>query len=157
LGKAAPVPKSIGRNKIKHGREFMSNYPRFVTVALLAGLGVGFTSVSAKADTDSTKEVTTAARHASLAAQATDLKGAQTHLHHVINCLVGPKGQGFDSKEANPCKDQGNGAIPDTTDEARKTALVQALAKANEGLRQTDLAAAHKSASEAQVLLTPKM
>jgi hypothetical protein len=78
-------------------------------------------------------------------------------LHHVINCLVGPKGQGFDDKEANPCKDEGNGAIPDTTDDVRKRALVQALAKANEGLRQTDLAAAHKSASEAQVLLTPKM
>jgi hypothetical protein len=135
----------------------MANYPRFVTVGLLVGLGVGFTSVSAKADADSTKEVTTAARHAGLAAQATDLKGAQTHLHHVINCLVGPKGQGFDDKEANPCKDEGNGAIPDTTDDVRKRALVQALAKANEGLRQTDLAAAHKSASEAQVLLTPKM
>jgi hypothetical protein len=79
-------------------------------------------------------------------AQAADLKGTQTHLHHVINCLVGPQGQGFDDKEANPC-----------TDEARKTALIQALAKANEGLRQTDLAAAHKSASEAHVLLTPKM
>ena len=68
---------------------------------------------------------------------------------YVINCLVGPKGQGFDDKEANPCKDQGTGAFPDTTDEARRTALIQALAKANEGLRQTDFAAAHKSASEA--------
>jgi hypothetical protein len=135
----------------------MSNHPRFVTIGFLAGLGVSFPFASAHADADSTKEVTTAARHAGLAAQATDLKGAQTHLHHVINCLVGPKGKGFDDKEANPCKDQGNGAIPDTTDEVRKTALTQALAKANEGLRQTDLAAAHKSASEAQVLLTPKM
>jgi hypothetical protein len=135
----------------------MSNYLRFVTIGFLAGLGVGFAFASAHADADSTKEVTTAARHASLAAQATDLKGAQTHLHHVINCLVGPKGQGFDDKEANPCKDQGNGAIPDTTDEVRKTALTQALAKANEGLRQTDLAGAHKSASEAQLLLAPKM
>jgi hypothetical protein len=130
---------------------------RFVTIGLLAGLGVGLACASAKADADSTKEVTTAARHAGLAAQAVDLKGAQTHLHHVINCLVGPKGQGFDDKEANPCKDQGNGAIPDTSDAARKAALMQALAKANEGLRQTDLAAAHKSASETQVLLTPKM
>jgi hypothetical protein len=135
----------------------MTNYHRFVTIGLLTGLGVGLACAAAKADADSAKEVTTAARHAGLAAQAVDLKGTQTHLHHVINCLVGPKGQGFDDKEANPCKDQGNGAIPDTTDEGRKTALMQALAKAKEGLRQTDLAAAHKSASEAQVLLTPKM
>jgi hypothetical protein len=135
----------------------MSNYSRFVTIGFLAGLGVSFAFASAHAEADSTKEVATAARHAGLAAQATDLKGAQTHLHHVINCLVGPKGEGFDNKEANPCKDQGDGAIPDTTNETRKTVLTQALAKANEGLRQTDLAAAHKSASEAQVLLTPKM
>ena len=135
----------------------MTNHPRFATIGVLAVLGIDLISTSVKADADSTKEVRTAATHAGLAAQAADLKGTQTHLHHVINCLVGPKGQGFDDKEANPCKDQGTGAIPDTTDEARKTALIQALAKANEGLRQTDLAAAHKSASEAHVLLTPKM
>jgi hypothetical protein len=135
----------------------MTNHPWIATIGILAVFGVGLVSASVKADADSTKEVTTAARHAGLAAQAADLKGTQTHLHHVINCLVGPKGQGFDDKEANPCKDQGNGAIPDTTDEARRTALIQALVKANEGLRKADLAAARKSASEAQVLLTPKM
>jgi hypothetical protein len=135
----------------------MTNGPRFATIGLLAGLAVGLVLASTKADADSAKEVTTAASHAGFAAQAADLKGTQTHLHHVINCLVGPKGQGFDDKEANPCKDQGNGAIPDATDEVRRTALMEALAKANEGLRQKDLAAAHKSASEAHVLLTPKM
>jgi len=135
----------------------MTNYPWFATIGVLAVLCADLVSTSVRADADSTKEVATAASHAGFAAQAADLKGTQTHLHHVINCLVGPKGQGFDDKEANPCKDQGNGAIPDTTDEARRTALIQALAKANEGLRQTDLAAARKSASEARVLLTPKM
>ena len=135
----------------------MTNCPRSATIGILAVLGLGFVCASVKADADSTKQVTIAARHAGSAAQATDPKRTQTHLHHVINCLVGPKGQGFDDKEANPCKDQGNGAIPDATSEARKTVLTEALAKANEALRQTDLAAAHKSASETQVLLTPKM
>ena len=135
----------------------MTNDPRFATIGVLAGLAVGLVLASTKADADSAKEVTTAASHAGFAAQAADLKGTQTHLHHVINCLVGPRGREFDDKEANPCKDQGNGAIPDTTDEARRTALIQALVKANEGLRKADLAAARKSASEAQVLLTPKM
>jgi hypothetical protein len=135
----------------------MTNNPRFATIGLLAGVGVGLVLASAKADGDSTKEVTTAAKHAGLAVQSKDLKGTQMHLHHVVNCLVGPKGKGFDEKEANPCKDQGDGAIPDTTDAVRKAALMQALAKANEALRQTDMAAAQKSASEAQVLLTPKM
>jgi phosphatidate phosphatase APP1 len=135
----------------------MTNHPRFATIGVLAVLGIGLVSTSVKADAGSTKEVTTAATHAGFAAQAVDLNSTQTHLHHAINCLVGPKGQGFDDKEANPCKDQGNGAISDTIDEVRRTALMQALAKANEGLRQTDLAAAHKSTSEAQVLLTPKI
>src|SRR6516225_12049577 len=135
----------------------MTNDPRFATIGVLAGLAVGLVFASTKADADSAKEVTTAASHAGFATKSADLKGTQMHLHHVVNCLVGPKGQGFDDKEANPCKDQGNGAIPDTTDEVRRTALIQALAKANEGLRQTDLPAARKSASEAQVLLTPKM
>jgi hypothetical protein len=35
--------------------------------------------------------------------------------------------------------------------------LIEALAKVNEALRQTDMVAAQKSASEAQALLTPKM
>jgi hypothetical protein len=135
----------------------MTNHLRHATIGILAVLGVGLVSASVRADADSTKEVATAARHAGLAAQAADLKGTQTHLHHVLNCLVGPKGQGFDDKEANPCKDQGNGAISDTTDEVRRSVLIQALAKGNEGLRQTDLAAARKIASERQVLLTPKM
>ena len=134
----------------------MTNDPRFATIGVLAGLAVGLVLASTKADADSAKEVTTAASHAGFATKSADLKGTQTHLHHVVNCLVGPKGQGFDDKEANPCKDQGNGAISDTTDEVRRTALMQALSKANEGLRQTDLAAAHKSASEALVL-TPQM
>lgn len=135
----------------------MSKNLRFVTIGLLAGLAVGPVLAPARADADSVKEVTTAAMHAGLAARSADLKGTQTHLHHVINCLVGPKGEGFDEKEANPCKDQGNGAIPDTTDAVRRAALVQALAKANEALRQTNMSAAQKNASEVQVLLTPKM
>src|SRR5215468_225988 len=135
----------------------MTNHPRFATIGILVVLGVSLVSASVKADADSIKEVTIAAKHAGLAAQAADLKGTQTHLHHVINCLVGPKGQGFDDKEANPCKDQGDGAIPDMTDEVRRAALIEALAKVNEALRQTDMAAAQKRASEAQALLTPKM
>jgi hypothetical protein len=77
----------------------MTNHLRHATIGILAVLGVGLVSASVRADADSTKEVATAARHAGLAAQAADLKGTQTHLHHVLNCLVGPKGQGFDDKE----------------------------------------------------------
>ena len=84
------------------------------------------------------------------------MKMTQMHLHHVVNCLVGPKGKGFDTSNANPCKDYGNGAIPDMKDPNQKKALQAALAKANAGLKSKDMAAAQKDATDAQALLTPK-
>jgi len=75
------------------------------------------------------------------------------HLHHTVNCLVGPEGQGFDAKEANPCQKLGNGAIPDAADQALKAKLTAALAKAQAGLKSDDLAAARKAATEAQAAL----
>ena len=119
-----------------------------------------FTSVvaisAARAESDPAKETATAATHAGLAAKATDMKGTQMHLQHVVNCLVGPKGKGFDAAPGNPCKDQGNGAISDTKDKKQKAALNQALAKARAGLKAKDMAAAQKNATQAQALLTPK-
>jgi hypothetical protein len=111
---------------------------------------------AARAESDSAKEISTAATHAGLAAKATDMKGTQMHLHHVVNCLVGPKGKGFDAAPGNPCKDQGSGAIPDTKDSKQKKALQAALAKVNAGLKAKDMAAAQKAATDAQNLLTPK-
>jgi hypothetical protein len=99
---------------------------------------------------DPAPEVTTAATHAGFAAQATGIEQAHMHLHHTVNCLVGPKGQGFDRNEANPCQKLGDGAIPDTTDTATKAKLTAALAHAQEGLKADDLAAAKKAAAEAQ-------
>jgi len=116
-----------------------------------------FAAISgARADTDQAKEVSTAATHAGLAAKATDMKMTQTHLQHVVNCLVGPKGKGFDAAPGNPCKDQGNGAIADTKDKKQKAALNQALAKARSGLKAKDMAAAQKDATQIQTMLTPK-
>ncbi|HXR87478.1 MAG TPA: hypothetical protein VN728_10920 [Stellaceae bacterium] len=116
-----------------------------------------FAAISgARADTDQAKEVSTAATHAGLAAKATDMKMTQTHLQHVVNCLVGPKGKGFDAAPGNPCKDQGNGAIADTKDKKQKATLNQALAKARSGLKAKDMAAAQKDATQIQTMLTPK-
>jgi hypothetical protein len=113
-------------------------------------------TLQARADADPAKEMATAATHAGLAAKSTDLKMTQMHLHHVVNCLVGPSGTGFDAAPGNPCKDQGTGAIPDTKDPAQKAVLQRALDKANDGLKQTDMAAAQKAATDAQALLTQK-
>src|SRR5258705_6101117 len=110
------------------------------------------TPASAQAP-DPAQEAATSGLHAGLAAQAANVEQVHMHLHHTVNCLVGPKGQGFDAKEANPCQKLGNGAIPDTSDSATKTKLTAALAKAQAGLKSDDLAVAKKAATEAQATL----
>ena len=70
------------------------------------------------------------------------------HLHHVVNCHVGPSGKGFDAAPGNPCAKAGNGAIPEGS-AAQKTKLETALASANAGIAATDLAAAQKDAGDA--------
>lgn len=99
---------------------------------------------------DPAQEAATGGMHAGLAAQAATIQQVHMHLHHTVNCLVGPKGEGFDAKEANPCQKLGNGAIPDSTDSAMKAKLTAALAKAQAGLKSEDLAAAKKAATETQ-------
>ena len=131
----------------------MLQNPKFAAQLSLAGIIiVAVLSASALA-ADPAQEAATGAVHAGLAAQATTIEQVHMHLHHTVNCLVGPKGQGFDAKEANPCEKLGNGAIPDTTDSATKAKLTAALASAQAGLKSEDLSAAKKSATEAQAAL----
>jgi hypothetical protein len=101
---------------------------------------------------DASKEVATATTHAGLAAAAVDLKGVQTHLHHVINCLVGPSGAGFDATQANPCKDLGGGAIPDSSPD-HQTGLASTLTMAKKALAETDLAKAKTDSTALQEAL----
>src|SRR5258707_12418266 len=77
--------------------------------------------------------------------------------YHVVNCLGGPRDTNFDAAAGNPCKDQGNGAIPDTTDAGKKASLQQAMQQALAGLKETDMAAAQKDATAAQGVLKPSM
>ena len=60
------------------------------------------------------------------------LKTVQMHLHHAVNCLVGPAGKGFDASAGNPCGKAGAGAIPDSTDSAQKAKL-QTIADSTKG------------------------
>jgi hypothetical protein len=70
--------------------------------------------MSTAAMADGPQAISTAATHAGMAASGTDVVGVRRHLHHVLNCLVGPDGQGFDAAAGNPCGAAG-GAIPQTT------------------------------------------
>lgn len=130
----------------------MLPHPKFATHLSLTGVvAVVLTALSAAAlAADPAQEVATAATHAGFAAQAASIEQAHMHLHHTVNCLVGPKGQGFDANEANPCQKLGDGAIPDTTDASAKAKLTAALAKAQAGLKSDDLSAVKKAATETQ-------
>lgn len=130
----------------------MLPHPKFATHLSLTGVvAVALTALSAAAlAADPAQEVVTAATHAGFAAQAASIEQAHMHLHHTVNCLVGPKGQGFDPNQANPCQKLGDGAIPDTADATAKARLTAALAKAQAGLKSDDLTAVKKAATETQ-------
>ncbi len=102
---------------------------------------------------DASGEIVTAATHAELAAQAGDLAGTQMHLHHALNCLVGPNGNGFDPKNMNPCANAGSGAIPDEADAGKKAALEKAADTVRTGLSDKDMPTAQKDALAAATAL----
>lgn len=102
---------------------------------------------------DAHSEIVNADEHAGYAATSADMAGVQAHLHHALNCLVGPGGNGFDAKQMNPCAQAGKGAIPDTADAKKKAALEAAAAKARDALAETDMAKAKKSAGDIEAML----
>jgi hypothetical protein len=88
------------------------------------GLGVGILlgcttawvllqSSVAMAAGDPTVELKTASTHAGFAAKYEALKEVTMHIHHTLNCLVGPQDKLFDASAGNPCQGQGNGYLPD--------------------------------------------
>jgi hypothetical protein len=106
---------------------------------------------------DVAQEVSIAVQHAGFAADAVIIATVHAHLHHTVNCIVGPDGQGFDAKELNPCQGKGNGALPDMADSAKKLMLQEALTKAQAGLASDDLATAKLNAAAAQAILKKAM
>jgi hypothetical protein len=123
---------------------------RIITSSLvITALATGF---SAAVLADGPQAVAGAAQHAGLAAGSTDIAGVHRHLHHVLNCLVGPDGDGFDGAAGNPCAAAG-GAIPQTMDNAMKMKLEKAAADARMGIADDDLDAAKKTAMEIQAEL----
>lgn len=102
---------------------------------------------------DAASEIVTAQSHAGLAAAAGKIEGVHTHLHHALNCLVGPAGEGFDIKELDPCAHAGTGAIPDTNDAGKRKKLEEAAQRARDGIAANDMATARKAAEETAAML----
>ena len=102
---------------------------------------------------DAHSETVQGATHAGLAAQSGDVAMVHTHLHHTLNCLVGPKGAGFDANQMNPCANAGTGAIPDSG-MMKKLPLEAAAAEARLGIAEPDLAKAQEHAAKTADMLT---
>lgn len=120
-----------------------------LTGAMAAGI-----AFAAFAHGNAQTEISTARAHAMMAQSANTVAMAHTHLHHVINCLVGPGGQGFDATAGTPCKGQGNGAIPDSAGNSALHGKLQgALADAQAGLEANSLASVHSQAGKVAAAL----
>ena len=126
----------------------MKDLRKFHVPLALVGLAV----VAPAALADGPQATATAARHAGMAAAAEDVAGATRHLHHTLNCLVGPDGSGFDAGAGNPCNEAG-GAIPQTSDAAAKRDLEAVAANVRAALGDGSLAAVKGAAASAQQAL----
>jgi hypothetical protein len=118
-------------------------------VAVISGL----LTFPIAAHADAKSEIATAAQHAGLAAAAPDLPQTRMHLHHALNCLVGPQDADFDKTNTNPCAQQGKGAFPDEGDPEIKTKLQNAMSAAADGIASRDEATAKKNAATVKTLL----
>lgn len=127
---------------------------RLTAIASGALLALLLSSPALAADAVSAQQVETAAQHAGFASEAGDINGVHMHLHHTLNCLVGPEGEGFDADEMNPCQDMGKGAITDTADDDKKQELQDAAGKVRAGLDNDDVDAAKKTATDVKDMLT---
>jgi hypothetical protein len=58
-------------------------------------------------------EIKTAITHAGFAEKYDTMKEVSLHLHHVLNCLVGPADKMYDKTAGDPCQGQGKGILPD--------------------------------------------
>jgi hypothetical protein len=91
---------------------------------------------------------------AAFAAKGKTVSVAHMHLHHVINCLVRPSGEGFDAQAGNPCQGEGNGAVRDFSGPPEKKAMLeQALALAKVGVQIGEPAPVRTTAQAVRQLL----
>jgi hypothetical protein len=121
--------------------------------AAILVVGMGAFGMAPALAGDAKQQVATAAAHAGMAAAAAEDKMVRGHLQHVVNCLVGPAGEGYDSAQANPCKDQGFGAIQDAAMD-KMPALQAALKMARDGISEPDGAKARERAAAIQSALS---
>jgi len=125
---------------------------RLPILALLSAAALAATPAFAAGDAG--KQISTAIQHSGFAEHVKTTDKVHLHLHHVVNCLVGPHGKGFDAAAGNPCQGQGNGALNDLMGQPKvKAELNKALHEAETGLREKGFETAHRTAERVRKTL----
>ena len=102
-------------------------------------------------------QLATAVQHAEFAMGADDVEMAVRHLGHVLNCIAGEGGEGFDGSWGHPCGSQGAGIVNDVESHAAADDLMAVLRSAHglaiEGVEAGSLGAVHAAAAGVRALL----
>ena len=100
--------------------------------ASLSGLAIAGLLLPMAASAGIGEELTIAQTHSLLAYRSggRGVGGAKNHLQHVLNCLVGPGGEGYNATPPmmDPCANSGKGALNDAISPAQKQKIIAAIA-----------------------------
>lgn len=128
-------------------------HTRWIIVAVVV-LCVGATSAAQGAFG---AQLATAVQHAEFSMSADDHDMAVRHLGHVLNCIAGEGGEGFDGSWGHPCGAQGAGLVSDVAGVSNAEAIEAVLRAAHglalDGVDTASIAAVHASAAGVRALL----
>lgn len=135
--------------------------PHYFAMGLLvAAVGLVAMGVSAASlpETQVLDQWKTGVQHTKFSQDYSNMKEITTHLQHVVNCIEGQTGPGFEGGAGNPCQGQGNGMVVDAKKAGGKFAqtvwaleLADSIAKA--GLKAKSVDAAKTYGWSTQIVL----
>ena len=130
---------------------------RFAWVLAVVALA-GHATAHAQASPEALEaQLTTAVQHAEFSMTADDHAMAVRHLAHVLNCIAGEGGDGFDGPWGHPCGGQGSGIVQDVAAHPHAADVAALLAAAHElakqGVNGETLGAVQAAAAGVRALL----
>lgn len=132
---------------------------RIVAVAIAALLigGVALSQMIEAPTGALAEQLSTAVTHAGFSAAAEDQAMASRHLGHVLNCIVGEGGDGFNADWGHPCGGQGAGIMNDLASHPQSADLQALVASARDlaaqGVEQQSLVAVQAAAAAVGAIL----
>lgn len=130
----------------------MGMRPHYLMGLLVAAVGLVATVVFAGPlpETQLLDQWKTGVQHSKFSQDYSNMKEITTHLQHVVNCIEGQTGPGFEGGAGNPCQGQGSGMVVDAKKAGGKYAqavwaleLADTIAKNGLKAKSVDAAKAH--------------